>query len=218
MLKNILAIVGVIAIILGGALFFKFKPMIDLMPIMTNSEMQPIMEVLKNDFDGAKAAAGGLEEGASDTAAELFRNWIKHQGDIAATTAWSKKVAEGVTLQEVIDAINSVATERNIKAVGELPLSEELNARGVKSGVLHVMSFCNPETAREMVDFSPSMSAYLPCRVTIVEQQDGLWLYSLNMDMMVKMGQKLPPELKQAATQVRNTIWEMLERGSTGEF
>lgn len=218
MLKNIFAIIGVIAIIAGGGLFVKFGSMMNMMPMMTNPEMQPIMDVLKNDFEGAREAAGGLEDGAAETAAELFKNWIKYKGDIAATTVWSKKVEDGVVFQEVVDAINSVSTERNIKSVGELPLSEELNARGVKSGVLYVMSFCNPETARKMVDFSPSMSAYLPCRVTIVEQEDGLWLYSLNMDMMVKMGQKLPAELKLAAIEVRNTIWEMLERGASGEF
>ncbi|MEZ5703501.1 MAG: hypothetical protein R3E42_18400 [Burkholderiaceae bacterium] len=37
------------------------------------------------------------------------------------------------------------------------------------------------------------MAAYLPCRVSLVEHDDGsLWLYTLNMDMMVKMGRGLP--------------------------
>jgi hypothetical protein len=40
----------------------------------------------------------------------------------------------------------------------------------------------------------------------------------MNMDMMVKMGKKLPPDLKAAATDVRNTMWEMMEKGSKGEF
>jgi uncharacterized protein (DUF302 family) len=69
-----------------------------------------------------------------------------------------------------------------------------------------------------MVDFSPHMAAYLPCRISIVEKEDGLWLYTLNMDMMVKMGRKLPSPLKEEATAVRDTIWEMMERGHKGEF
>jgi uncharacterized protein (DUF302 family) len=69
-----------------------------------------------------------------------------------------------------------------------------------------------------MVDFSPHMAAYLPCRISMVEKEDGLWLYTLNMDMMVKMGRKLPSPLKEEAQAVRDTIWEMMERGSKGEF
>jgi len=52
----------------------------------------------------------------------------------------------------------------------------------------------------------------------VVEKDDGLWLYTLNMDMMVKMGRKLPSPLKEEAQAVRDTIWEMMERGSKGEF
>ena len=218
MIKNILAIIGVLGIVLGGAAFVKFKPMMNMMPMMTNSEMKPIMDVFMNDFEGATAAASNLEEGAAETAAEMFKLWISSKGDIAATTVWSKKVEEGVELEGIITAINSVATEENIRGVGELPLSKELEARDIKTGVLHVMSFCNPETARKMVDFSASMAAYLPCRVTIVEKEDGLWIYTLNMDMMIKMGRKMPPELKEETVKVRNAMWKMLENGATGEF
>jgi len=80
------------------------------------------------------------------------------------------------------------------------------------------MSFCNPETASKMVDFSASMAAYLPCRVSTIEREDGLWLYTLNMDMMIKMGRKMPPELKEETLKVRDAIWQMLENGATGEF
>lgn len=69
-----------------------------------------------------------------------------------------------------------------------------------------------------MVDFSPHMAAYLPCRITVVEKEDGLWLYTLNMDMMVKMGRKLPSPLKEEARAVRDTLWEMMERASKGEI
>jgi hypothetical protein len=40
------------------------------------------------------------------------------------------------------------------------------------------------------------------------------------MDMMLKMGQNMKdhPELLKAATGVRDTMWEMLEKASTGEI
>jgi hypothetical protein len=38
------------------------------------------------------------------------------------------------------------------------------------------------------------------------------------MDMAIKMGKKMPPELLEATMKVRNTMWEMLQDGKTGAF
>jgi hypothetical protein len=43
-------------------------------------------------------------------------------------------------------------------------------------------------------------------------------LFTLNMDMMVKMGRKLPSPLKEEAWKVRETMWQMMERASKGLF
>jgi uncharacterized protein (DUF302 family) len=160
-----------------------------------------------------------LESGAGAEASRMWDRWVEAEGDIAVATTWERKVAKGVTPNDIEQILKQVATERNMKDVGTLPLSKELEARtGQKQKLLTVYSFCTPTTARRMVDFSPHMAAYLPCRVTVVEKEDGLWLYTLNMDMMVKMGRKLPSPLKEEANAVRDTIWEMMERASKGEI
>ncbi len=218
MIKNLLAAIGVIAIVAGGFLYSKVGPMMDLMPLMSSPGLEPILEVVKANPEGVKAAGENLNDGAAETAADLFKLWIESKGDIATATVWAKKVDEGLSPDEVLDALASVATEMNIKAVGDLPLSKELEARGIKTGYIRVLSYCNPETARKMILFSAPMAAYLPCRITLVEKEDGLWLYTLNMDMMIKMGKKMPPELLEETTRVRDTLWAMLERGAAGEF
>ncbi len=168
---------------------------------------------------GTVSTMGKLEDGAGAEASRMWDRWIEGGGDIAIATTWERKVKPGVTGDDIEQILRSVATERNMKEVGILPLSKELEARtGKKQKLLTVYSFCTPSTAREMVDFSPHMAAYLPCRVTVVEKEDGLWLYTLNMDMMVKMGRKLPSPLKENAWAVRSTIYEMMERASKGEF
>lgn len=167
---------------------------------------------------GTMNAISNLEDGAGETFMQIWDKWVEADGDIAEATMWEVKVEEGVELEDVIDAINNVSITRNIRNVGELPLSEELKARGVETGVVHVMSFCNPDTARKMIDFSPAMGGFLPCRVNIIEKEDGLYIYTMNMDMAIKMGRKMPPELYEATMQVRNTMWEMLDKGSKGEF
>lgn len=160
-----------------------------------------------------------LEDGAGGEAMRMWDRWVEGGGDIAIATTWERKVKEGVSAKDVEEILKLVAVERNMRDVGVLPLSRELEARsGKKEKLLTVYSYCSPLTARKMVDFSPHMAAYLPCRVSVVEKEDGLWLYTLNMDMMVKMGRKLPSPLKEEAQAVRDTIFEMMERASKGEF
>jgi len=168
---------------------------------------------------GTISTIGKLEDGAAAEAGKMWDRWIEGNGDIAVATTWERKVKEGVTVNDIEQVFTQIAAERNMKGVGELPLSKELEARtGKPQKFLKVYSFCTPTTARTMVDFSPHMAAYLPCRITLVEKDDGLWMYTLNMDMMVKMGRKLPSPLKEEAWKVRQTIWDMMERGSKGEF
>lgn len=169
---------------------------------------------------GTLSTIGKLEDGAGAESMRMWDRWIEGNGDIAVATTWERKVKPGVSAKDVEEIFKLVAVERNMRDVGTLPLSKELEARsGKKEKLLTVYSFCSPATARKMVDFSPHMAAYLPCRISMVEHDDGsLWLYTLNMDMMVKMGRKLPSPLKEEAWAVRETIWQMMERGSKGEF
>jgi uncharacterized protein (DUF302 family) len=176
--------------------------------------------VLATTGCGTIATMGKLEKGAGSEASRMWDRWVEGDGDIAVATTWEAKVKAGVSAKDVEEILKIVAVERNMRDVGVLPLSKELEARsGKKEKLLTVYSYCSPATARKMVDFSPHMAAYLPCRVSLVEHDDGsLWLYTLNMDMMVKMGRKLPSPLKEEAQAVRDTIWEMMQRASKGEF
>ena len=168
---------------------------------------------------GTIGTLGKLEDGAGAEARKMWDRWVDSGGDIAVATTWERKVKAGVTVNDIEQVFAQVSAEHNMKSVGELPLSKELEARtGTKQKFLKVYSYCTPTTARIMVDFSPNMAAYLPCRLTVVERDDGLWIYTLNMDMMVKMGRKLPSPLKEEAWKVRETIYQMLDRGAKGEF
>ncbi|KQV80918.1 hypothetical protein ASD15_13600 [Massilia sp. Root351] len=140
-------------------------------------------------------------------------------GSPAPGLTWALKVQPGVTITEIEDAFASVAAEDNIRAVGELPLSKELELRAGKPGkFLKVYSYCDPAAARTMVDFNPSMAALLPCRISVVEQDDGLWIYTMDMDMLINMQGELPPHVGATVQRVRATILKMLDRGARGEF
>jgi uncharacterized protein (DUF302 family) len=168
---------------------------------------------------GTIRAMNNLADGAGAESMKMWDRWVDSEGDIAVATTWERKVKAGVTIEQIESSLQSISAEDNMRSVGELPLSKELEARtGKKEKFLKVYSYCSPAIARKMVDFSPHMAAYLPCRISVVEKEDGLWMYTLNMDMMVRMGRKLPPDLERDAMKVRNTIWKMMERASQGDF
>lgn len=168
---------------------------------------------------GTLSAIRNTESGAGAEAFNVWERWVDSEGDIAVATTWERKVKEGVTVAEVEQAFASVAAEDNIKMVGEFFVSRELEARsGKPERFLKIYSFCSPSVAKEMIAFSPHMAAFMPCRISLLEKEDGLWIYSMNMDMLIKMGRKLPPELRQSAYQVRESIWKMMEKGAKGDF
>ncbi len=192
-IKNILAIIGLIALIGGGYAYSKFS-----------SELN---------------AFNQLDPGAKKVYLNMWTK-LKETGTSADATVWKKQLEDGVSPEDAAEAMSSVATELNIKAVGVLPLSKEVEAKtGKKQRLLTIYQYCNPLTAMTMVEYSDAFSAYLPCRIAMVEDKQGkVWLYALDMDMMIYGGKTLPEKLLKEATSVKKVILDIMEAGATGEF
>jgi len=141
-------------------------------------------------------------------------------GNAAEATIWKRQVKDGLSVDDVEEVMKSVANELNIKDVGRLPLSQQVELMtGQKQRFLKIYMYCNPLTAAKMVDYSDAFSAYLPCRLSLVEDKQGkYWIYSLNMDMMIHGGKPLPPDLKVEAERVRTVIKSIMDRAASGEF
>lgn len=203
-IRNILAIIGVIAIIGGGFAYSKFGGMMGQM----------------GDFDikAEMAALDELDPKAKDVYMNMW-NKLKEKGTSADATVVVYPVADGVTPEQVEAAMKFKANELNIKSVGELPLSEQVKLEtGEDQRFLKIYQYCNPQTAMRMVAYSDAFSAYLPCRIALIEDLQGkLQLYSLDMDMMIYGGKTLPPELLEEAKGVQEIITGIMEQGATGE-
>lgn len=160
-----------------------------------------------------------FDEKAYETYQSLIHN-ILETGNAAEATVWKVKVNEGLKASEVEETMKFVANEHNIKNVGELPLYKQVEASTGKAfRFMKIYMFCNAVTASRMVEYSDAFSAYLPCRVTLLKDKKGqLWLYSLNMDLMIHGGTPLPPELKKEALGVKKIILDIMNRGASGEF
>jgi len=192
-LRNLFALLGFVAVIVCIVVAMKITPM-------------------KQVFDS-------FDEKAMSVYTEMANNLIE-TGNMADATVWKVAVKEGLTPADVEDTMRFVANEHNIKNVGELPLSGQIEAMtGEKPRYFKIFMFCNALTAANMLDYSDAFSAYLPCRVSMVEDKEGkLWLYSLNMDAMIYGGKKLPQALKEEAEGVKEIIQDIMNRGAAGDF
>ncbi len=156
---------------------------------------------------------------ALTTYGDIARTLIK-TGNGAEATVWKVPVEEGLSPDDVEQTMKFVANEHNIKNVGELPLYKEVEAMsGEPYRFIKIYMFCNAMTAARMIDYSDAFSAYLPCRITLLEDTSGkLWLYTLNMDLMIHGGEELPPALKEEALKVKEIILDIMNRGAAGAF
>lgn len=193
MFKNIFAAIGVVSLVLVALLFGK---------------VQPIIEKFGTFEDKAAETYTGFAE-------KLFES-----GSAVEAMVVKIKVEEGISAKDLDTSILSIANELNIKNVGELPLSKQVEAMSGKP-FRHVKIYllCNAMTAASMLNYNDSFSAFLPCRISVVEDKQGqLWLYAMNMDLMISGGTPIPPALKKEALVVQNTLDEIMKRAAEGDF
>ena len=192
-LRNIFALIGLLAVIGIGYLAV----------------------VYKDDLETLQA----LSPDAPQMYADMWKR-LKETGTSADATVWKVPLADDISIEDAEQVMGFVANQYNIKGVGQLPLSDQVAAMtGEKQRFLKIYEYCDPLTAMKMVEYSDAFAAYLPCRIALVEDKQGKYaLYSLNMDLMISGGKPLPPALLVEANKVKKTIREIMRRGATGDF
>ena len=69
-----------------------------------------------------------------------------------------------------------------------------------------------------MIAYDKNFAAYLPCRIVLLEDEDGkAWLISMNLDILIQAA-GLTPELMEQATKVKNSIQEIMQAGAEGDL
>lgn len=138
--------------------------------------------------------------------------------DEISQTVVQMRLHEGVTLADAADAMISKAAGLNLKLVGRLPLHQELRERGQKTPHVEVLQFCTPEDARKLVVRDPVYAAYMPCRIALIEDDQGRgWTVMLNLDMLINR-RILPPELLEIAIRINQSMLAVMTAGVTGKF
>ncbi len=139
-------------------------------------------------------------------------------GDPAKGMIIKKKlvIEEGTTKMEAIENAIEVMDEVG-EEYGLMKVDEKTMPR--KGGqYTHIRSYCSPSIADIFLNFSGEFIGFMPCRIGIVEDDNGdVWLYTMNLDMMIHGGHTLSGDLAKYANDVRAAMVGMLEKGAAGE-
>lgn len=134
------------------------------------------------------------------------------------------KADEGLTVDEVVESMNLRANLLNFKMVGHnQPWKVMESITGKPMPKVEILSYCDVMTMRKLLDYSPEFVAFLPCRISVIEDAEGdLWVVTLDWDVRwldtSPNPNKLSDELRQDAITIRETIHSIMKAGAAGEL
>ena len=127
-------------------------------------------------------------------------------------------IAKDISLDDAVESMKLRANELNIKLVAELPLSKQIKAMGESSRRMAIYQFCDALTAKKMVEYDIHFAAYLPCRISLVEDSHGRgWLLMMDMNLLIN-NPNLDSTLRKEATGVRDFLMQIMTAGANGEL
>ncbi len=136
-----------------------------------------------------------------------------------ARTVVKLPLAKNVGMDDAVESMKLRANMLNMKLVGELPLSKQVAAMtGKPQRRMDIYQFCDPVTAKQMVDSNIDFAAYLPCRIALVEDEQGQgWLVMMDLNILINIA-NLDPKLKEKAIEVRDKLQDIMKAGANGEL
>jgi uncharacterized protein (DUF302 family) len=189
-LRNLLALVGLVAVVAGGVGYTKWQGFV--------SSLDP--DAPKVFTELGKAYMDTLDPGVA----------------MVKTVA----VKEGMKPEDVVDSLKSLAVQHGMLFVGESPFYKQVEAvTGKPYRFVSFYSFCDATVGAQMIEYHTAYSAFMPCRIALVEDTKGrLWLHMMSLDPMISGGKPLPKELKAGAISVRDRLNKILDGAAKGEF
>ncbi len=144
--------------------------------------------------------------------------------ELVAMMVTKHKVKPGVKFDEVIESLKLVANKNNFKYTGVSLLSQDVTATtGKPTPRVEILSFCDSVVARSVIDYAPELIAFLPCRVSVLEDANkDIWIVSLDWDIswmnLSKNPNNMDEKLWKESVRIRKVMDEMMETAANGDF
>lgn len=128
------------------------------------------------------------------------------------------QIQQGVSFDDAVESLKLRANQHNLKFVGASPLYKEIEAlTGKPARRMEIFSFCDGLVAQQMISTDPLMISFMPCRISMVEDEKGArWIISMMMDNA--MIRKLPPEIRKNAQRIMDAMKDSMLAASNGDL
>jgi len=194
LIKNILAVIG--GVIILGMLF----------------------AFVKFDLGTKMSDAAKLDPRAIGPYMDMAEKVLK-TGNSAEAMIRKVKINPDVSTEDVVESMKSIAMDNNMLQVGDSRMAEKFDANGKRQRYIRILHYCAPNIAKTFIDYSEAFGAFMPCRILIVEDDNGdRWLITMAMELMLYGGRPLPKEMMEKAEHVRDTMYSMMDLGAEGDF
>ncbi|MEW6163872.1 MAG: DUF302 domain-containing protein [Pseudomonadota bacterium] len=145
--------------------------------------------------------------------------------DMIAMMAVKYQVKEGLSFDDVVEAMKVKANELNFKYVGHNPLWKDVVAITGDQNTPRVefFSFCDAMIAREVLDYVLEFAVFLPCRIAVVEDANKkIWVMTLDWDVRwldtSKNPNKITEKMRANSIKIRDAIDKIMRAGANGDF
>ena len=131
-----------------------------------------------------------------------------------------ERVKDGLKPEDVVESLKSLAVQHNLLFVGEAPFYKQVEAvTGKPYRFIAFYSFCDAKVGALMADYNNTYTAFMPCRIALVQDPDGtMWLQMMDLELLIYGGKPLPPELKAGAIKVREALNQLIIGAAQGEI
>jgi uncharacterized protein (DUF302 family) len=128
------------------------------------------------------------------------------------------QIQDSVSFDDAVESLKLRANQHNLKFVGANQLYKEIEAlTGKPAKRMEIFNFCDGLTANKMLTADPMMIAFMPCRIALIEDNNGKrWVVSMMMDL--KMIKAMPAETRQSAERVMAAMKDMMVAASKGDL
>jgi len=168
------------------------------------------------NFGGMMGKVSTLHPDAMGHYMDMFKK-VLDTGSSADAMIRKVKINDDVSTEDAIDNMRGIAGDNNFLVVGDAKMSIKSSIKdpGGKR-YIRILSFCAPSIAEQFIGYSEAFGAFMPCRILIVEDDEGnRWLYTMAMELMLYGGKPLPPEMMEMALKVRGLMYGMMDAAAT---
>ena len=128
------------------------------------------------------------------------------------------QIQKGVSFDDAVESLKLRANQHNLKFVGASPLYKEIEAlTGKPAKRMEIFSFCDGLVAQQMIAADPLMISFMPCRIALVEDEQGArWIISMMMSN--DMIRALPVGIRNNAQRIMDAMKDSMLAASNGDL